>query len=81
MIELLTGGGLLTKVVAGAGALLVAFLALLGYGKKREVEGRKKEQAKQVEKINEKVEKADEVRRAVRVDPAKRDGVRKFDRG
>lgn len=62
-------------------AVAVAAVAgVLAFGAKKKSEGRKQERAKQTEKINEKVRKADEVRRAVRTDPGKRDGVRKFDR-
>lgn len=63
--------------LAAAGAFVaVAGVALL----KAVSAGRRKEQAKQTEKIHAKAETAKKVRRAVRSDPGKRDSVRRFDR-
>lgn len=72
-----TGLSKLGGLLAAAG-MAIAALGIFGVKMKRT--GRKKERAKQTEKINAKVKTAKQVRRAVRIDPSKHNSVRRFDR-
>lgn len=69
---------MLSKLWGYLAVAIGAIVAALAFGAKKKSEGRKEERAKQTEKIHEKVEKANKVRRAA-PDP-ERKRVSRFDR-